>query len=77
MIKDLRTAQEESKGDQRIITVLPEEVGKVLGRKGETVRIIERDSGAKVELNKTEGKVEIFGHLTYLHISWHIFVLCD
>jgi len=56
-------AREESKGGdlQRVITVLPEEVGKVLGRKGETVRVIERDSGAKVELNKAEGKVEIFG----------------
>lgn len=74
IIKDARTSGEQQEA-QKVITVLPEErsralgsrggdvqeVGKVLGRKGETVRIIEKDSGAKVELNKAEGKVEIFG----------------
>ena len=49
---------------------LRQEVGKVLGRKGETVRVIERDSGAKVELNKAEGKVEIFGHLEQIGKGW-------
>ncbi|CAJ1404201.1 unnamed protein product [Effrenium voratum] len=66
VIKDVRNnpspGREEPRGDaQRVITVLPAEVGKVLGRKGETVRLIERDSGAKVELDKAQGKVEIFG----------------
>ncbi|CAE7405586.1 BTR1 [Symbiodinium natans] len=58
-----RSPREGAKTSHRILTVLPEEVGKVLGRKGETVRIIEKDSGAKVELDKAQGKVEIFGSL--------------
>lgn len=65
VLKDSRTAplreDEGTKGSHRILTVLAEEVGKVLGRKGETVRIIEKESGAKVELDKAQGKVEIFG----------------
>ena len=32
-----------------------EEVGRVLGRKGETVKLLERDSGAKIDVDKTTG----------------------
>jgi len=57
--RDGEAAKSES---HRILTVLPEEVGKVLGRKGETIRVIEKESGAKVELDKAHGKVELFGN---------------
>lgn len=44
-----------------VFEVLPDEVGKVLGRKGETVKQIEKESGTKIELEKAVGKVEIYG----------------
>jgi len=44
-----------------VLEVLTDEVGKILGRKGETVKVIERDSSTKVEVDKATGKLEIYG----------------
>ncbi|CAE8601401.1 unnamed protein product, partial [Polarella glacialis] len=48
--EDLGEAGPEEK--RRVIEVLPEEVGRLLGRKGETVKIVEKDSGCKIEIDK-------------------------
>lgn len=70
VLKDIRNptapaadAGEEGKTlpEPLILEVLPQDVGKVLGRKGETVKLIEKESGAKIELEKTTGKLEIHG----------------
>merc|ERR1719240_291928 len=44
-----------------IFEVLPEEVGRVLGRKGETVKLIEKNSGTKIEVDKNLGRLEVYG----------------
>lgn len=44
-----------------ILEVLTDEVGRVLGRKGETVKVIETTSNTKIEVDKATGKMEIFG----------------
>jgi len=63
VLKDARAAENgEGKGDApRVLEVLPEEVGRVLGRKGETVKVLERDSSTKIEVDKGTGRLEIFG----------------
>merc|ERR1712113_204701 len=44
-----------------ILDVRVDEVGRVLGRKGETVKVFERDSSTKIEVDKATGRIEIFG----------------
>jgi len=59
ILKDTREAEEAE--STLVLEVLPEEVGRVLGRKGETVKLLERDSGAKIDVDKTTGRLEIVG----------------
>lgn len=63
VLKDARVAEngEGRNETPHVLEVLPEEVGRVLGRKGETVKILERDSGTKIEVDKATGRLEIFG----------------
>lgn len=42
-----------------VIEVLPDEVGRVLGRKGETVSRIEQEAGVRIDLDKATARVEI------------------
>lgn len=77
VLKDIRGKKEggdEARGDRdghegaeateplRVIEVLKEESGRVLGRKGETIRQLERASGARIDYDKTIGRVEIRGN---------------
>jgi len=65
VLKDARVSENGGEGGKsdapRVLEVLPEEVGRVLGRKGETVKVLERDSGTKIEVDKGTGRLEIFG----------------
>jgi len=63
VLKDARASENgEGRNDTpHVLEVLPEEVGRVLGRKGETVKVLERDSGTKIEVDKGSGRLEIFG----------------
>lgn len=63
VLKDSRASESgEGKSETpHVVEVLPEEVGRVLGRKGETVKVLERDSGTKIEVDKGTGRLEIFG----------------
>jgi len=63
VLKDERVADngEGRNETPHVLEVLPEEVGRVLGRKGETVKVLERDSGTKIEVDKGSGRLEIFG----------------
>lgn len=44
-----------------VLEVLPDEAGKILGRKGETVNSIEQESGARIELDKGSGRLTVHG----------------
>jgi len=64
VLKDTRRPVEPGDAEApgpKIIEMLTEEVGRLLGRKGETIKNIERDSGAKIELDKASGRVEMHG----------------
>jgi len=63
VLKDIRTADDGNGKNEapHMIEVLPEDVGRVLGRKGETVKLLEKDSGTKIEVNKGSGRLEIYG----------------
>lgn len=43
------------------LPVAPNEVGKVLGRGGETIRRVEDETGARLELDRQEGRLSIRG----------------
>lgn len=63
VLKDIRASAPNGKTEApRVIEVLPEEVGRVLGRKGETVKLLEKDSNTKIEVDKNTGRLEIYGH---------------
>lgn len=63
VLKDSRSNENiEGKNETpHVLEVLPEEVGRVLGRKGETVKILERESATKIEVDKGTGRLEIYG----------------
>jgi len=66
VLKDTRpTGDGDGKSDAapHVVEVLPEEVGRVLGRKGETVKVLERESNTKIEVEKATGRLEIFGRV--------------
>lgn len=66
VLKDTRpTGDGDGKTDAtpHVVEVLPEEVGRVLGRKGETVKVLERESNTKIEVEKATGRLEIFGRV--------------
>mmetsp|Transcript_38866 Transcript_38866/g.91486 ORF Transcript_38866/g.91486 Transcript_38866/m.91486 type:complete len:532 (+) Transcript_38866:132-1727(+) len=44
-----------------VIFIRSEEIGRIIGRGGETIKSIEESSGAKVDLDRNQGKVEIRG----------------
>lgn len=44
-----------------VLQIRCEEVGRVLGRGGENIRRFEEDSGARLELDRSEGRLEIRG----------------
>jgi len=62
VLKDIRASNPQGKTEAPyVIEVLPEEVGRVLGRKGETVKLLEKDSNTKIEVDKNTGRLEIYG----------------
>jgi len=61
VLKDIRVTPPEKDGVPRVLQVAIEDIGRVLGRSGDTVRLMEKDSGTKIEVDKAQGKVEIFG----------------
>jgi len=64
VLKDTRAAADDSTAKAEaplVLEVHPDDIGSVLGRKGETVKQLEQDSGAKIELNKASGRLEIIG----------------
>lgn len=66
VLKDTRPAGDgDGKTDAapHVLEVLPEDIGRVLGRKGETVKVLERESNTKIEVEKATGRLEIFGQV--------------
>eukprot|EP00927_Polykrikos_kofoidii_P039731 TRINITY_DN3405_c0_g1_i2.p1 TRINITY_DN3405_c0_g1~~TRINITY_DN3405_c0_g1_i2.p1 ORF type:complete len:697 (+),score=134.81 TRINITY_DN3405_c0_g1_i2:219-2309(+) len=64
VLKDERVPEQDPRSAQEkptILEVLPEEVGRVLGRRGEMVKKLETESCTKVEVDKVTGRLEIFG----------------
>jgi len=46
-----------------ILQIPPEDVGRVLGHKGETVKRLEKESITKIEVDKATGRLEIYGRI--------------
>lgn len=63
VLQDVRASDPQRKTEPpHVIEVLPEEVGRILGRKGDTVKLLEKDSNTKIEVDKKTGRLEIYGH---------------
>jgi len=63
LLKDTRPLEDENGKTEPpyVLEILPEAVGRVLGRNGETVKYIEKSSNAKVEVDKNTGRLEVHG----------------
>jgi len=61
VLKDTRGSDDGLEELPMVIEVKPEDVGRVIGRKGDMIKEIEQKSNAKVEVDKVTGKLEIFG----------------
>jgi len=63
VLKDVRPlpAVDREANPPVVLEVSSEDVGKVIGRGGETIKILEKDSCTKIEVDKATGKVEIYG----------------
>lgn len=68
ILKDARTTTRKrellSSDEVMTVHVPAEEIGRVLGRGGENAKKIERESTAKLQVDKVTGKVEIYGSKT-------------
>jgi len=61
VLKDVRRSDDGLEELPRVIEVKPEDVGRVIGRKGDMIKFIEQKSSTKIEVDKVTGKLEIFG----------------
>jgi len=59
--KVLKDGQSEVSGAAEVVQIRCDEVGRILGRGGENIRRIEDASGARLELDRSEGRIQIRG----------------
>lgn len=59
-LKDLGSAQDGGSTSE-IIQILCDEVGRLLGRGGDNIRRLEEETGARLELDRSEGRLQMSG----------------